>query len=606
MSIPTWRERVRYRFDEFMAKGTGALLLGLFALSAVLVGGVAAFVVLTGQAPVEDGQRPGFLGIAWMGLLRTLDTGTMGGDQGSPAFLAAMLVVTLGGVFTVSTLIGILNNGLEDKLTRLRKGRSRVMESGHTVILGWSQQVFTLVSELVLANENQRRSCIVILGERDKLEMEDEIREQVGQTGRTKIVCRNGSPIDLNDLKIAGVSSSRAIVILSPDADDPDSSVIKTILAITNSPDRRPEPYHIVAEIRNPRNMDVARMVGKDEVELILVGDLVSRIVAQTCRQSGLSVIYTELLDFGGDEMYFSEEPQLVGRTFGESLLAYEDSAVMGLKPKDGAVQLNPPMDTVIGAGDQLIVISEDDDTIRLSGLTEHGIRHDLLADRPPLMPGPERTLILGWNWRAPSVITELDQYVVPGSVLTVVAEHADGPSAVAELTGVHNMALTFQAGDTTDRRVLDSLGVETYDHVVLLCYSDTMPAQQADAQTLVTLLHLRDMAAKAGRRFSIVSEMLDIRNRALAEITQADDFIVSERIVSLMLSQVAENKHLNAVFADLFDPEGSEIYLKPAQDYVTTGVPMNFYTVVESARRKSQVAIGYRLAAHAGDASRA
>ncbi|MCX6551804.1 MAG: potassium transporter TrkA, partial [Acidobacteria bacterium] len=47
-------------------------------------------------------------------------------------------------------------------------------------------------------------------------------------------------------------------------------------------------------------------------------------------------------------------------------------------------------------------------------------------------------------------------------------------------------------------------------------------------------------------------------------------------------------------------------IYLKPAQDYVTTGVPMNFYTVVESARRKSQVAIGYRLAAHAGDASRA
>ena len=176
MQTPGWRDRLRYRFDEFMSKGTGALLLGLFVLSALLVCGVAAFVVLTGQAPAEDGQQPGFFGLAWMGLLRALDTGTMAGDQGNPIFLAAMLVVTLGGVFTVSTLIGILNNGLEDKLSTLRKGRSHVIESGHTVILGWSAQVFTLVSELVLANANQPRACIVVLGEHDKLEMEDALR----------------------------------------------------------------------------------------------------------------------------------------------------------------------------------------------------------------------------------------------------------------------------------------------------------------------------------------------------------------------------------------------------------------------------------------------
>ena len=106
------------------------------------------------------------------------------------------------------------------------------------------------------------------------------------------------------------------------------------MLAITNNPNRRAEPYHIVAEIREPKNMDVARMVGKDEVELVLVGDLISRIIAQTCRQSGLSVVYTELLDFGGDEIYFHEEPALVGKTFGEALLAYEDSAVIGLRPQ--------------------------------------------------------------------------------------------------------------------------------------------------------------------------------------------------------------------------------------------------------------------------------
>ena len=48
------------------------------------------------------------------------------------------------------------------------------------------------------------------------------------------------------------------------------------------------------------------------------------------------------------------------------------------------------------------------------------------------------------------------------------------------------------------------------------------------DAKTLVTLLHLRDMAQKDETPFSIVSEMLDLRNRELAEATQVDDFIVS------------------------------------------------------------------------------
>ena len=87
-------------------------------------------------------------------------------------------------------------------------------------------------------------------------------------------------------------------------------------------------------------------MVGGDEAELVLVGDLIARIIAQTCRQSGLSVVYTELLDFGGDEIYFRAEPALVGKTFGDALLAYEDSAVIGLCPAGGAPQLNPPLDT--------------------------------------------------------------------------------------------------------------------------------------------------------------------------------------------------------------------------------------------------------------------
>ncbi len=94
---------------------------------------------------------------------------------------------------------------------------------------------------------------------------------------------------------------------------------------------------------------------------------------------------------------------------------------------------------------------------------------------------------------------------------------------------------------------------------------------------------------------------MLDLRNRALAEVTHADDFIVSDRLVSLLMAQVAENAQLNAVFADLFDQAGSEIYLRPAGEYVETGAEVAFATIVESARRRGEVAIGYRVQAASG-----
>ncbi len=58
-------------------------------------------------------------------------------------------------------------------------------------------------------------------------------------------------------------------------------------------------------------------------------------------------------------------------------------------------------------------------------------------------------------------------------------------------------------------------------------------------------------------------------------------------------------------VFTDIFDPEGSEIYLKPVSDYVETGKPLNFYTVTEAARRLGHVALGYRLVSEAGEAAK-
>ncbi len=347
-------------------------------------------------------------------------------------------------------------------------------------------------------------------------------------------------------------------------------------------------------------------MVGKDEVELILSDDLVARVMVQTCRQSGLSGVYVELMDFDGAEIYFNEEKELIGKTFADSLLAYPDSAVLGLQMADGTVRVNPPMDTEIGPGVKVIAITEDDDTLVVS---KEAPAIDQGAIRQPKkrVPKSERILLLGWNHRATTIVKELNNYVPPGSFVKVVANvKIPQEKVTAFAANLKNLTFEFQTSDTTNRFVLEKLDVRTYDHIILLCYEQQLTPQEADAQTLITLLHLRDIADRGHKQLNIVSEMLDMRNRELAEVTKADDFIVSDKLISLLMSQVSENKYLMRVFEDLFDADGSEIYLKPAADYVEIGKPVNFYTVVDAARRRGEVAIGYRIAALAHEVSKA
>jgi ion channel POLLUX/CASTOR len=604
-------QRLRYAFDKSLSRGTISLI-GWLGLASLLIVIIASIIILTtGIAPeAPEGQEAQTLSPAeafWQSLMRSMDPGTLAGDTGWK-YRALMLVVTIGGIFIVSLLISVLSSGLQTKLEELRKGRSFVVEENHTLILGWSSRIFLIISELVIANENQKHPRIVILADRDKVEMEEEIRAKVGDTKNTRVICRSGSTIDLVDLEIVNPHEAKSIIILSPgDTAEADAQVIKMILAITNNPNRRSEPYHIVAEIRDEKNMDVARIVGGNEAKLILSGDIIARITVQTSLQVGLSIVYTELLDYGGDEIYIQEEPQLVGKTFGEALLAYEQCAVMGLRQVEGGVTVNPPMETVISAGDKIIAIAEDDDKVVYSGFSRASINESAIREPSDATPHPTRILILGWNKRGATIVRELDNYVAAGSLLKIVADMPVGETEQRWISeNLQRLTIEFVTGDTTDRKMLDRLDLTSFEHIILLCYAEKLDAQAADAKTMITLLHLRDIEQKKGEAYSVVSEMIDVRNRALASVAKADDFIVSDQLTGLLLTQVSENAELLEVFEDLFKAEGSEIYLKPAKDYVALKRDVNFYTLTESARKRNEVAIGYRLERYATDSNKA
>ena len=94
---------------------------------------------------------------------------------------------------------------------------------------------------------------------------------------------------------------------------------------------------------------------------------MLARVGAQSCLQSGLAHVYLELVNFDGDEIYFHKEPTLFRKSYGDAVLSYDTSSVIGIE-RDGNVIVNPKANEEIMDNDSIIAISMDDDTVIKDG----------------------------------------------------------------------------------------------------------------------------------------------------------------------------------------------------------------------------------------------
>ena len=135
----------------------------------------------------------GFFENVWDSLLKVFDSGAFQSETAWPSRLV-WFIVTLLGILIGGSLIGLIAAAIDRRVDDLRKGRSPVLETGHTLILGWSARLPVIVKELSVANESLTRPAVVILAPRDVADMDAELRDRVGDTKNTKVVCRSGNP----------------------------------------------------------------------------------------------------------------------------------------------------------------------------------------------------------------------------------------------------------------------------------------------------------------------------------------------------------------------------------------------------------------------------
>ncbi len=587
--------RLRYLFDNLLARGTWAALvwLGVVTLIAVLC---SAFLLAIFNVTFSGSNEDSWMEDFWQSLLRMLDTGTMAADVGWGRRILA-LVITIFGVLVAGTLIGIIANGVEDRIDLMRRGRSVVIESDHLVVLGLSERMPVVVNQLVLANAMRADSTIVVLSEGDPATLRDEVRRLTPNLLGTRLVFRCGDPTRRDDLALVRLASARAVIVLGGDHDG-DARAVQSVLAVGAELGGF-DDLTIVVEVND---VDTATSLVRgcgDQVHPLVPSQALARSAAFALREPGLSHVVDELMDFRGSDLHVTAQAEVVGMAFGEIVGRWANARPIGRMRRDGTVELNPSAATVIEPSDRLVLVA--DDLHALEASTRHREQGTAPSNHRVVVGGlgsEEHMVVLGWNQLGAHLLDQWAAATAPTSRAEVIVD-ADlvDPSTVGVAGLGDRLTVTPVRGAATlgDR----SWATSPVTTVALLAYVPMLTAAQADSRTLLDLMLLRRELPVDGPR--IIVEMQEVDNVELARTAGADDYIVSQAIGSQFLAQLAEDPARRPVLLALYADHGPSIHLVEAHELGLEG-EVSFGEVVDRAHAQGLLAIAWRGGERHGD----
>ncbi|MGW0585859.1 NAD-binding lipoprotein, partial [Streptomyces sp. NPDC002920] len=241
------RDRARYLFDTTLARSTGTLLGWLAVCCLAVVVPVSALLVWTD--PNAPSTLPGRLTAVWRTSTETL---RLGGATGAPLRMLLSALLGLIALLCVSTLIGVITTGLGERLAELRRGRSTVLERDHVVVLGWADQIHTVVGELAAARAGRGPAVIAVLADRDPAETETALRAGLRDLVDVRLVCRTGSPTDPGALALVNPAAAASVLLLPSERADADLEVVRVLLALRTVCGDEPGPP-VLAALRDRR-----------------------------------------------------------------------------------------------------------------------------------------------------------------------------------------------------------------------------------------------------------------------------------------------------------------------------------------------------------------
>jgi hypothetical protein len=607
------RARIRYLIDRAFAREfTGQLLL-LFVLvvTVTLIGMTAIFFGLFSEENTSISGIPhdidrGLWDSLWWSLNQVLPLrGFERMYQATGAVLAYAFFLSLMGLVVFSVLISLINNTMLGRIEALRRGETPVLERNHVLVLGWNNKVFSVLRQLARLEPGIK---VVILAPREINYMQEELRVAGIQREQMTIILRSGIPSNRSELERVALDHASSVIILSTDADDSES--IKSMVLLAAKDDWPGKAPTLTSEIAHEYSYELAKIASRNRLQIVSSAKVISKVIVQTIRNPGLSIIYNELFSPAGNSIYVQQLPECTDVAIEDIAYRITNAIPVGItwkKQQNGnlrhAVALNPEPDYEVAADEKLVFIAhglpvnyESTGTGCQSPLAREGESHPRV---------PHRVLLIGWTDMLHDILLELNAHALEGTEISILSNktHEEACQCIEqrEEAALPNLDLEFIEGDAANAAAYGQIDLRTYQSIVVLA-DDRDDKGDVDTRTLRILLRLSDLRKYDKMLAHTVVELVDEANRDLIAGLGVDDVVISPGVVSAQLAQIARQDVLGPIYRELLSAGGVEISLRPAGDYVALDTDCHYDDLIYAAQQKLEIALGLRLARNNGE----
>ena len=493
--------------------------------------------------------------IKWMISVNSINSYDIHEDM--KIMILAVVVIAIGMVLFSGAIIATLTAAIRSYIDKKSKARGKIDISNHFVILNYNNKVPDIVYNLMCKGY---KNNIVILSYKDKDYITTEIESVIStyDDKKTKkkvnVIVKEGNPLLRGNLEDISIDKASNIVIMARDdmshGDDENISnsdllSLKIMLALGNF-NINPN-CNIVVETDNEEKKtkieDLSLTIKNLKTKSIIpvsFNKKIGQIIAQTIIEPLMANIYLELLSYDGCEFYSYDKTDV------DTYLGKYNNAIPIIKY------------------DKLFVFAEDEKDITKKRERKYSTKRALILKK-------ERekedftAFVIGTNNKQRFIIENLKlSSALYGSNFDVKEYHKDDTA-------------------TLINDIRNTEGIKK----VLILSDDSVNYDSYDANVFVTLIALQT-AFPDRSNLPFITELLDSRNLNSVKDFNIKNAIISNRIMSLLITQLALNKDSKKFFDGLLtidDEVGGDVFdikISKVKDILDTKQDLTFSSRAE------------------------
>lgn len=610
------RKYLRYKFEQFIAKWWFSIFFSLLVVFIILFLIINLIKYLLLQYSWTHDHLHSFAKHIRSTFLQMTDPWNMNQDNDSGWLLKIWTILSgLSWIIILSMLIALITTYLENFFYSFRKWTWAVLEKDHTVILWWNNRVIDILRELIIANESEDKSTVVILAGDKKEGIDNMIQNRIKDKKHTKIIVTTWNPANTKDLNRINIKYAKSIIILSNASEESDkeekvyadNTSIKTVMAIIACQNNQNQ-IPIIVELFFKESRDIISWFNDENIISIDSRWMMAKILVQTSLTGWLDIVYNEILSFDWNEMYFYKS-DWQNENFYNIIYKLKDGIPLWVFTNKWEIKLRPEKNYIMQENDSIVALAEDDSTLEYNSANYKKISVPSIPKKTTNIFHKKTLLIWRHNvWYV--FIEESMDYLKKWSTFDILIENPDEEfyNDIDILDKKYpDVKISVKQVNTRNHNDFNKIDISGYNDIIILSQDPKETRiEKIDTETLMILLMIKEKLKNQDHKPKLITQVLNPDNKDLITQTDIDDFIVSNKLITMILAQLSENKLIKKFYDDIFQEEWSEIYIKPITSYITDfDKKYSFLELIECANLRDEICLWIRFWKESKDSSK-